>query len=187
MENLNDSCCFCNKQIIENNIDPLYINVRHHIDVIIKSNCEQTLFAHFNCLRDRLNQWSRNYLYKFSDESKNELDHFTTNTQYLIQEIMHLKNINHWNVIYYGLKNNYINEQFVMQYCYALIEHNKSKDQFVLDIAALPNEERILKLLETKVNHDEIMKDEQNIYYKLWIYFSFGSELSNVIEYKKKI
>ena len=68
------------------------------------------------------------------------------NKDCLIKKITELENVDQWEVIYYGLTIELINAQFVMDYCYALIEQKNCSDQFVLDIAALTNKDDLHNL-----------------------------------------
>lgn len=73
MEKLEFNCCFCNQGIIENNVDPLDINIMHNIDVLNKTRREQTFYAHFDCLKEKLHPYSKEYFFKFEDGNYNEI------------------------------------------------------------------------------------------------------------------
>lgn len=174
MENIKFDCCFCKLLIDEDQIDPIGITITINADLLDISNTKEMFFAHFSCFKQNMHQLANEHFIT------NISTKFVANTNYLIQEIIKLKNTNQWNVIFYGLEHNYINWKFVLDYCYALIEQKNSKDPFVLDIAALTNNDDIEKLLTTKVNH-EIMHDKKFVYKKLWIYLSLGADLVDMV------
>ncbi len=108
------------------------------------------------------------------------------NKNYLIKKIIELKNVDRWKVLFYGLERQLIDNQFIMDYCLALVEQNYT-DQFVLDIAGLLNKElyQITDMINARINdRDEIMIIKGQFYNKIWFYLSLASEMSaeNIIE-----
>jgi hypothetical protein len=100
------------------------------------------------------------------------------NTNYLIQKIFELENVNPWEVLYYGLKNYFIDPLFIIDYCYTLVEQTNSKDLFVLDIAALSNMKDIPKMISEKIGNDEdIMVAHREHYNKIWAYLSLAADM----------
>lgn len=103
------------------------------------------------------------------------------NKNCLIKKIFELENVNQWEIIYYGLQRSLIDKQFIMDYCYALIEQKNSTDQFVLDIAALTDKDDLYKL-DTRTNakisnHDEVLITKGQQYNKIWFYLSLATDL----------
>lgn len=105
---------------------------------------------------------------------------FMENKNYLIKKIIELENVDHWKVLFYGLHRALINDQFILDYVYTLIEQKKANDQFTLDLAGLSNDEfhKILIMMEEKIeNRNEVMIDEGQFYNKIWFYLSLASDM----------
>ncbi len=58
----NYRCCFCNKSVDENLVDPLDINIIFNEDMVKKTGSFQNFYAHFECLKDKLHPNVKGYL-----------------------------------------------------------------------------------------------------------------------------
>ena len=183
MEKLEFSCCFCNQGIIENKTDPLDVNIMQNDDVQNNTRTSQSFYAHFYCFKEKLHHFPKTYFIKFEDDDEPEIDLKTinVNAQYLIQKIIELENVDRWKVIYYGLECGRIDSQFVMNYCYVLIEQNCYVDKFVLDIPGFTNKNdfnNFSKLIGEKIdNAAEIMIDKIEYYFKIWSYLTLAADM----------
>ncbi len=182
IEELGFQCCFCNTGITENNINPIDINIITNEARRDKTGSEQLFFAHFHCFKERLHQYFKAYFIQESDFRLYENEVLIIkNKDCLIKKITELKEIDQWKVIYYGLTREHINSQFVMDYCYALIEQKNCSDQFVLDIAALTNKDDLYNISKNIIkkinNHEEIRTDKNQFYSKIWSYLSLAADM----------
>ena len=145
-EKLGFLCCFCKQGIAENTIDPIDINIATNDDIKNKTGCNQFFFSHSDCFKRKLHQYFKGYFIGDLYEDDNLI---VKNKDHLIKKITEFENVDSWKVIYYGLTREFINPQFVLEYCYALIEKTNCADQFVLDIAALFNKDDLYNLPQT--------------------------------------
>lgn len=55
-------CCFCTNSIVENKVDPVDMKLICNDDLKNKTDTFQLLYAHFNCLNEKMDESIRRYL-----------------------------------------------------------------------------------------------------------------------------
>jgi len=61
-------CCFCNKGIEENKVDPIDINIVFNEDMLEETGSFQSFYAHFYCLKPTLHKDIQGYLVRVDED-----------------------------------------------------------------------------------------------------------------------
>jgi len=104
------------------------------------------------------------------------------NKEQILEKMLGLKNVDIWELLYYGLKRKLIDTQFIEDYVFAYLNHKEQpQDPLFLEIAGLLNNEKeqILPIVENAIkNPHDILTSNGELYNKVWFYLSIAADMS---------
>lgn len=180
---------------IDKNINQcLLIYENQQLGILTDFNFNIAAFVSFNLNKNEINTIKS--LSNIKEVSKSNYNHFTQkqcfmksnkfhNNNNLINVILKLKNINLWNLIYYGLNRFIIDNEFCVEFAIASLMNNLPENSKIITLAGLlPNEYSEAHLLVEEMidnkDKESILTSEEQFYNKIWFYLSCATEMKDL-------